>query len=92
MTLDTARLRTMEQVEAFMQGTAEVGFSPPLDSERDAWIGRTLSPFSYQGCDRRQRGLLHNVGTQYFHDTINRLFSFNGKPKSPLQPSSLRKQ
>ena len=59
VTLDTARLRTMEQVEAFMQGTAEVGFSPPPDSERYGWIGRTLSQFAYQGCDRRQRGLLH---------------------------------
>ena len=47
VTLDTARLRTMEQVEAFMQGTAEVGFSPPPDSERDGWIGRTLSQFAY---------------------------------------------
>jgi hypothetical protein len=28
VTLDTARLRTIEQVEAFMQGTLEIGFSP----------------------------------------------------------------
>ena len=28
MNLDTARLRTFEQVEAFLQGTAEEGFSP----------------------------------------------------------------
>ena len=58
MTLDTARLRTIGEVEAFMQGTAAVGFSPPPESERYGWIGRTLNQFSYQGCDRRQRGLL----------------------------------
>ncbi len=57
--LDTARLRTIEQVEAFLQGAAAVGFSPPPESERYAWIGRTLNQFAYQGCDRRQRGLLH---------------------------------
>ena len=40
MTLDTARLRTIEQVEAFMLGTTAVGFSPPPESERYRWIGR----------------------------------------------------
>ena len=34
VTLDTARLRTIEQVAAFMQGTDSVGFSPPPESER----------------------------------------------------------
>jgi hypothetical protein len=32
VTLDTARVRTIEQVEAFMQGTLEVGFSPVVAS------------------------------------------------------------
>ena len=58
MTLDTARLRTIEQVESFLQGTAKVGFSPPPESERYSWIGRTLNQFTYQGSNRRQRGLL----------------------------------
>ena len=58
VTLDTARLRTIEQVDAFMQGTAAVGFSPPPEAERYGWIGRTLNQFAYQGSDRRQRGLL----------------------------------
>ena len=52
VTLDTARLRTIEQVEAFMKGTAAVGFSPPPESERYGWIGRTLNQFAYPGCDR----------------------------------------
>ncbi len=47
MTLDTARLRTIEQVEAFMQGTLEVGFSPPSAAERYPWIGRSLNQFAY---------------------------------------------
>ena len=40
--LDTARLRSREQVEAFMQGTVAVGFSPPPESECYGWIGRRL--------------------------------------------------
>ncbi|MEO8385639.1 MAG: hypothetical protein ABI583_10380 [Betaproteobacteria bacterium] len=47
MTLDTARLRTIEQVEAFSLGTAAVGFSAPPESERYGWIGRTLNLFAY---------------------------------------------
>ena len=58
MTVDTARLRTIEQVKAFMLGTAAVGFSRLPESERYGWIGRTLNQFAYQGCDRVQRGLL----------------------------------
>ena len=61
VTLDTARLRSVEQVAAFMEGTAAVGFSPPPASERYGWIGRKLSQFAYQGCDRRQRGLLRRI-------------------------------
>ena len=78
VTLDTARLRTIEQVEAFIQGTVAVGFSPPPESERYAWIGRTLSQFAYQGCDRRQRGLLHRFMacvTGYSRAQLNRLIA-----------------
>ena len=49
MTLDTARLRTIEQVQAFMLGTAAVGFDRLPESERYGWIGRTLNQFAYQG-------------------------------------------
>jgi transposase InsO family protein len=78
MTLDTARLRTIEQIQAFMQGTAEVGFSPPPESERYAWIGRTLSQFAYHGRDRRERGLLHRFiarVTGYSRAQLNRLIT-----------------
>lgn len=78
VTLDTARLRTIEQVQAFMQGSAAVGFSPPPESERYAWISRTLSQFAYQGCDRRQRGLLHRFMarvTGYSRAQLNRLIA-----------------
>ena len=50
MTLDTARLRTIEQVKAFMLGTAAVGFGRLPESECYGWIGRTLNQFAYQGC------------------------------------------
>ena len=78
MTLDTARLRTIEHVESFLHGTAEVGFSPPPESERYAWIGRTLTQFAYQGRDRRQRGLLHRFierVTGYSRAQVNRLIA-----------------
>ena len=78
VTLDTARLRTLEQVEAFMQGTAAVGFSPPPESERYGWIGRTLNQFAYQGRDRRQRGLLRRFierVTGYSRAQVSRLIA-----------------
>ena len=78
VTLDTARLRTIEQVEAFLQGTAEVGFSPPPESERYISIGRTLTQFAYQGCGRRQRGLLRRFIqrlTGYSRAQVNRLIA-----------------
>jgi transposase InsO family protein len=78
MTLDTARLRTIEQVESFLQGTAEVGFSPPPESERYEWIGRTLKQFAYQSSDRRQRGLLRcfiQRVTGYSRAQLNRLIA-----------------
>ncbi len=78
VTLDTARLRTIEQVQAFMEGTVAVGFSPPSASERYAWIERTLNQFAYQGCDRYQRGLLHRFMarvTGYSRAQLNRLIA-----------------
>jgi hypothetical protein len=78
VTLDTARLRTIEQVESFLQGTVEVGFSPPPESERYGWIGRTLNQFAYQGSDRRQRGLLRRFiqrVTGYSRAQVNRLIA-----------------
>ena len=78
VTLDTARLRTIEQVDAFMQGTAAVGFNPPPEAERYGWIGRTLNQFAYQGSDRRQRGLLRRFierVTGYSRAQVSRLIA-----------------
>jgi transposase InsO family protein len=78
VTLDTARLRTIEQVESFLHGTVEVGFSPPPESERYGWIGRTLNQFAYQGSDRRQRGLLRRFiqrVTGYSRAQVGRLIA-----------------
>ena len=49
VTLNAARLRTIEEVEVFMLGTTVVGFSPPPKSERYSWIGQTLNQFAFQG-------------------------------------------
>jgi transposase InsO family protein len=78
VTLDTARLRTIEQVEAFMQGTLEVGFSSPPAAERYGWIARTLNQFAYQGRNRRQRGLLRRFivhVTGYSRAQLSRLIA-----------------
>ena len=78
VTLDTARLRTIEQVEAFMQGTLEVGFSPPPAAERYGWIARTLHQFAYQGRNRAQRGLLRRFivhVTGYSRAQLSRLIA-----------------
>jgi hypothetical protein len=44
VTLDTARLHTIEQVEAFMQGTLEIGFSPPPSAIAGLVVRSTSSP------------------------------------------------
>lgn len=78
MTLDTARLRTIDQIQAVMQGTAEVGFSPPPESERYAWTGRTLNQFAHHGRNRHERGLLHRFiarVTGYSRTQLNRLIA-----------------
>jgi transposase InsO family protein len=78
VTLDTARLRTIEQVEAFMQGTLEVGFSPPPAAERYGWIARSLNQFAYQGRSRPQRGLLRRFilhVTGYSRAQLSRLIA-----------------
>ena len=56
MTLQTERLRTVEQIEAFLGGSAEVDFKP---AGRDAAYGfarRTLVRLRYASLDRRGKG------------------------------------
>jgi transposase InsO family protein len=48
----------MDQVQAFVEGTAEVEFSVPSRAERLACIAETLAQFAYWRLGRRDKGLL----------------------------------
>lgn len=54
----TTRFRTMDQVRAFVEGTAEVEFSVPSRAERLACIADTLAQFAYWRLGRRDKGLV----------------------------------
>ena len=56
--LNTRTLRTLEQVRAFLAGTASVGFEAPAESGRYAWIVDILRQFGYARLKRRDKGLL----------------------------------
>lgn len=57
--MNETQLRTIEQIEAFLAGSAVVQFTAAGDdSERYAFISRTLSRFDYPRCSKRDRGVL----------------------------------
>jgi transposase InsO family protein len=58
VTLHTDCLARLEQVEAFLNGTAEIDFRAPDRAARRAWIERMLRQFRYPQRTRRERGLL----------------------------------
>jgi transposase InsO family protein len=58
VTLHTDQLTRLEQIEAFLNGTAEVDFRAPDRTARRAWIAQVLRQFRYAQRPRRERGLL----------------------------------
>ena len=58
MTLHTDHLTRIEQIERFLNGTAEIDFRAPDRAARRAWIERVLRQFRYAQRLRRERGLL----------------------------------
>lgn len=58
VTLETQRIQTLDQVQAFLEGSAPLGFSVPERPAVYAWMADTLSRFGYARLKRRQRGLL----------------------------------
>ena len=58
VTLYTEHLTRFEQIERFLDGTAEVDFRAPDRASRRAWIGRVLRQFCYAQRPRRERGRL----------------------------------
>lgn len=58
VTLHTEHLTRFDQIERFLDGTAEVDFRAPDRASRRDWIGRVLRQFRYAQRPRRERGLL----------------------------------
>ena len=76
--LNTRTLRTLEQVRAFLAGTASVGFEPPAESGRYAWIVDILRQFGYARLKRRDKGLLRRFLLKvsgYSRAQLNRLIA-----------------
>lgn len=76
--LNTRTLRTLEQVRAFLAGTASVSFEPPAESGRYAWIVGILRQFSYARLKRRDKGVLRRFLLKvsgYSRAQLNRLIA-----------------
>jgi hypothetical protein len=57
--MDEAQLCTIEQIEQFLDGSAEVGFTAHgCDVERYAHISRVLKRFDYPRCSKHDRGVV----------------------------------
>ena len=57
--MDETQLRTIEQIEQFLEGSAEVAFTAHgCDVERYAHISRVLKRFDYPRCNKHDRGVL----------------------------------
>jgi hypothetical protein len=57
--MDESQLRTIEQIEQFLDGSAEVAFTAHgCDLERYAHISRVLKRFDYPRCSKHERGVV----------------------------------
>ena len=56
VTLQTERLRTMEQVRAFVEGSEPVDYQPKDRASAYAFVRRTLAAFDYHRLGRADRG------------------------------------
>ena len=58
VTLNTQSLVSLDEVRAFLEGNAVVGFSSLPDADRYPWLERTLRQFRYPTLTRADKGLL----------------------------------
>ena len=58
LSLDVERLRTAEQLRAFLDGNAPVDFQPVSRGEAYAFVSRMLSRFDYTRLGKSDRGLV----------------------------------
>lgn len=77
--MNEAQLRTIEEIEAFLAGSAAVVFTAAGDdSERYGFLSRTLSRFDYPRRSKRDRGVLRRYlehVSGYSRAQISRLIS-----------------
>ncbi len=52
------KIKTLDDVRIFLEGTVEVEFSITNKEERYQWIRRTLVKFSYISCSKNGKGLI----------------------------------
>jgi len=90
--MNDSKLRTIEQIEAFLRGSNLIEFSGyGDDTERYAHIGRVLKRFSYPQRSKRERGVLRAYlerTSGYSRAQVTRLISqwqANGCSSRPLQ-------
>jgi transposase InsO family protein len=64
VTLHTDHLSSLEQIERFLNGTAEIDFHASDRTARRAWIEQVLRQFRYPQRSRLERGLLRRFLTK----------------------------
>ena len=58
VTLNTATLRTLDEVRAFLDGSTAVSFEAPPSADRYGWLEMTLRQFRYDRLVRADKGVL----------------------------------
>ena len=86
--MNDQHLQTLEQLQAFLDGTAAVDFTLPA-GERYGLIGRTVRRFAYRGLKRAQKAVILRFLEQvsgYSRQQLTRLV------KRGAEPAPLRKR
>ena len=52
------KIKTLDDIRVFLEGTVEVEFSITNKEDRYQWIRRTLVKFSYISCSKNGKGLI----------------------------------
>ena len=96
VTLQTERLRTVEQIEVFLGGNAEVDFKPEGREAAYRFARRTLVRLRYASLDRRGKGAVREYlgkTTGFSRAQVTRLiaqYRETGRPSRRQQRSALR--
>ena len=91
--MEEAKLQTLEQIKAFLDGTSEVAFRVPKE-DRNQFIERVLKRFGYAPHGRINRGVLlryiermTGLSRQQVTRLVGRYRKDGSCPNSPANPS-----